>query len=238
MLKGKEMPAKKQNSENIFLSPLTQPAGCPFCGYKYTAVISDLRPSFFQCQNKDCPSHAVQLPLEDMSFYAQKVKGIIPLLVDLRESERSLNWNLKEIEKHRGDLRNAKEEAKKRQDYHREIGELRQKLKNLRIFNTGGGKNAPFEFQDPGTGDIVTVNSINTKRRAVARIGYLYYDSKEDVNSSTEAIRGLKKAIHSLEADIASLKARIEQLKSNKKLKRHLAGVDMTIKTMRKIAQS
>lgn len=206
-------------SENLFLSPNTAPEGCPFCGAPYDILLSDLRPSRFQCKNKDCPSHREELPLDKVEAYVRKNKNIIPLLAEMYEAKKKLSQKQMTINQKREELRIDKETSKHLQKSHREICELQTRLKLYRVFDKAKMKNAPFVFEDPETGDLTTVSSINTKRRAIARIGFLWYGSKIRVNSFSARIRNLRAQIKNLKSEIAGLQGKIENLETGKNKK-------------------
>lgn len=206
-------------SENLFLSPNTAPEGCPFCGAPYDIVISDIRPSFFRCKNKACPSHQEELPLSKVGSLVRKNKEIIPILVEIYGTKKKLSQKQMTINQKREELRTNKEISKHLQKSHREICELQTRLKLYRVFDKAKMKNAPFVFEDPETGDLTTVSSINTKRRAVARVGYLHYGSKIAVNKFSSRIKDLRTQIKKLKSEIAGLQGKIEHLESEKNKK-------------------
>ena len=221
-------------SENSLTSPNPETIGCPFCGGEFDVLFSksDNAPSYFLCKEPDCPSKKALLPFEDVKAFAQENQEAVRLLIELRKAKTSLRVQQEDIRLKQELLRSVKEGSKSIQGRHRDICSLWEKVKHLRVYNDSGEKNAPFEFQDPETGETARVISINSKRKAVARIGAIYFNSKDVVKKCAASIRVLKRQINWLKSELASFAETIEEIKNDERVRAHQTRVRAKVAEM------
>lgn len=206
-------------------------SGCPYCGCdKFDMHFSGYRTTQYKCNNPYCPSHGRMISLKEADRLCLPKK-----YADMRKEAFKLS---EEIESVKGEIKVTQEEidhikrleCKKRSDNCLICKRRYEAVKRLELYDKKRNRlytdRNPYSIEDPKTGKILEIGSINSKRRAKAVLSFRWFDAREKLAQSTGQLANARKELQQYRTNLEQLVARLNAIKNNRGLKKALAEQD------------
>ena len=215
---------EKEYNEAIEL----QGNGCPYCGNPdFTLIISDVQGYQFLCSNGRCTSGGHRMTLKEVSQNSLPKK-----YADMRKEAFKLSEEIKavkaEIKATQDEIDYLKRiECKKRSDNCLICKRRYEAVKRLELYDKKRNRlytdRNPYGIEDPKTGEILEIGSINTKRRAKAILSFRWFEAREKLAKSTGQLADARKESQQYRANLEQLVSRLNAIENNRGLKKALA---------------
>lgn len=117
-------------------------------------------------------------------------------------------------------------ECKKRSDNCLICKRRYEEVKNLKLYyrrNRLYTDRNPYGIEDPKTGEILEIGSINTKRRAKAILSFRWFEAREKLAQSTGQLADARKELQQYRTNLEQLVSRLIAIENNRGLKKALA---------------
>ena len=205
-----------------------QNSGCPYCGCdKFDMHFSGYRTTEYKCNNPHCPSYGRMISLKEANRLCLPKK-----YADMRKEAFKLS---EEIESVKAEIKATQEEidhikrieCKKRSDNCLICKRRYEAVKNLKLYDKKRNRlytdRNPYSIEDPKTGKILEIGSINSKRRAKAVLSFRWFDAREKLAQSTGQLANARKELQQYRTNLEQLVSRLNAIKNNRGLKKALA---------------
>ena len=203
-------------------------SGCPYCGSdQFDMHFSGYSKTEYKCNNPDCPAYGRMISLKEADSLCLPKK-----YADMRKEAFKLSEEIKavkaEIKSTQDEIDYLKRiECKKRSDNCLICKRRYEEVKKLKLY----GKNRnrlytdrnPYGIEDPKTGEILEIGSINTKRRAKAILSFRWFEAREALAKSTGQLSDARKELQQYRTNLEQLVSRLIAIENNRGLKKALA---------------
>lgn len=203
-------------------------SGCPYCGCdKFDMHFSGYGTTKYQCNNPHCPAYGRMISLKEADRLCLPRK-----YADMRKEAFKLS---EEIEAIKAEIKATQEEidhikrieCKKRSDNCLACKRRYEAVKNLKLYDKKRNRlytdRNPYTIEDPKTGEILEIGSINSKRRAKAVLSFRWFDAREKLAQSTGQLADARKELQQYRTNLEQLVARLNAIQNNRGLKKALA---------------
>lgn len=201
--------------------------GCPYCGSdQFDMHFSGYSTTEYKCNNPDCPAYGRMISLKEADRLCLPKK-----YADMRKEAFNLSEEIKavkaEIKSTQDEIDYLKRiECKKRSDNCLICKRRYEEVKNLKLYyrrNRLYTDRNPYGIEDPKTGEILEIGSINTKRRAKAILSFRWFEAREKLAQSTGQLADARKELQQYRTNLEQLVSRLIAIKNNRGLKKALA---------------
>lgn len=204
-------------------------SGCPYCGSdKFDMHFSEYNVTEYMCRNLHCPAYGRRISLEEANRLCLPKK-----YADMRKEAFKLSEEIEvvkaEIKATQDEIDSLKRiECKKRSDNCLICKRRYEEVKNLELYDKKRNRlytdRNPYSIEDPKTGEILEIGSINTKRRAKAILSFRWFEAREKLAKSTGQLADARKELQQYRTNLEQLVSRLNAVESNRGLKKALAG--------------
>ena len=204
-----------------------QSRGCPYCGNdKFDMHFSGYNVTEYKCNNPRCPAYGLMIPLKEADRLCLPKK-----YADMRKEAFKLS---EEIESVKSEIKSTQDEidylkrieCKKRSDNCLICKRRYEEVKNLKLYDKKRNRlytdRNPYGIEDPKTGEILEIGSINTKRRAKAILSFRWFEAREKLAKSTGKLADARKELQQYRTNLEQLVSRLNAVESNRGLKKAL----------------
>ena len=205
-----------------------QNSGCPYCGCdKFDMHFSGYSTTEYKCNNPDCPAYGRKISLKEADSMCLPKK-----YADMRKEAFKLSEEIKavkaEIKSTQDEIDYLKRiECKKRSDNCLICKRRYEAVKRLELYDKKRNRiytdRNPYSIEDPKTGEILEIGSINTKRRVKAILSFRWFDAREKLAQSTTRLADARKKLQQYRTNLAQLVSRNNAIENNRGLKKSLA---------------
>lgn len=206
-------------------------SGCPYCGSdKFDIHFSGCNTTEYKCNNPHCPSYGRKISLEEADRlclpkkYAEMRKEAFKLSEEIKDLKAEIKSTQDEIDY----LKRI--ECKKRSDNCLICKRKYEEVKNLKLYDKKRNRlytdRNPYGIEDPKTGEILEIASINTKRRAKAILSFRWFEAREKLAKSTGQLADARKELQQYRTNLEQLVSRLIAIENNRGLKKALAEQD------------
>lgn len=202
-------------------------SGCPYCGSdQFDMHFSGYSKTEYKCNNPDCPAYGRMISLKEADRLCLPKK-----YADMRKEAFKLSEEIKavkaEIKSTQDEIDYLKRiECKKRSDNCLICKRRYEEVKNLKLYyrrNRLYTDRNPYGIEDPKTGEILEIGSINTKRRAKAILSFRWFEAREKLAQSTGQLADARKELQQYRTNLEQLVSRRIAIENNRGLKKALA---------------
>lgn len=203
-------------------------SGCPYCGCdKFDIHFSGYRTTEYKCNNPDCPAYGRMISLKEADRLCLPKK-----YADMRKEAFKLSQEIKtvkeEIKSTQDEIDFLKRiECKKRSDACIICKRRYEAVKRLALYDKKRNRlytdRNPYSIEDPKTGEILKIGSINTKRRAKAILSFRWFESREKLAKSTGELADARKELRQYRTNLEQLVSRLNAVERDMGLKKALA---------------
>lgn len=180
----------------------------------------------YKCNNPDCPAYGRMISLKEADRLCLPKK-----YADMRKEAFKLSEEIKavkaEIKSTQDEIDYLKRiECKKRSDNCLICKRRYEEVKNLKLYyrrNRLYTDRNPYGIEDPKTGEILEIGSINTKRRAKAILSFRWFEAREKLAQSTGQLADARKELQQYRTNLEQLVSRLIAIENNRGLKKALA---------------
>lgn len=202
-------------------------SGCPYCGCdKFDMHFSGYRKTEYKCNNLDCPAYGRMISLKEADRLCLPKK-----YADMRKEAFKLS---EEIEAVKAEIKSTQDEidhlkrieCKKGSDNCLICKRRYEAVKNLKLYDKNRNRvytdRNPYSIEDPKTGKILEIGSINTKRRAKAILSFRWFEAREKLAKSTGQLADARKELQQYRTNLEQLVSRLIAIENNRGLKKAL----------------
>ena len=167
----------------------------------------------YKCNNPDCPAYGRMISLKEADRLCLPKK-----YADMRKEAFKLSEEIKAV---KAEIKSTQDEI----DYLKRI-ECKKRSDNCLICNRRNRlytDRNPYGIEDPKTGEILEIGSINTKRRAKAILSFRWFEAREKLAQSTGQLADARKELQQYRTNLEQLVSRLIAIENNRGLKKALA---------------
>ena len=203
-------------------------SGCPYCGCdKFDMHFSGYNVTKYKCNNPRCHEYGRMMSLEEVDRLCLPKK-----YADMRKEAFKLSEEIEavkaEIKATQDEIDNLKRiECKKRSDNCLTCKRRYEAVKRLKLYDKKRNRlytdSIPYCIEDPKTGEILEIGSINTKRRAKAILSFRWFEAREKLAKSIGQLADARKELQQYRTNLEQLVSRLNAIENNRGLKKALA---------------
>ena len=203
-------------------------SGCPYCGSdKFDMHFLGYSKTEYKCNNPDCLAYGRMISLKEADRLCLPKK-----YADMRKEAFKLSEEIEavkaEIKATQDEIDHIKRiECKKRSDNCLICKRKYEEVKNLKLYDKKRNRlytdRNPYGIEDPKTGEILEIGSINTKRRAKAILSFIWFEAREKLAKSTGQLADARKELQKYRTNLEQMVSRLIAIENNRGLKKALA---------------
>lgn len=203
-------------------------SGCPYCGSDtFDMHFSGYNITKYECHNPDCPAYGRMISQveADRLCLPKKYADMRKEAFKLSEEIKAVKAEIKDTQDEIDHLKRI--ECKKRSDNCLICKRRYEAVKRLELYDKKRNRLYtdinPYIIEDPKTGEILEIGSINTKRRAKAILSFRWFEAREKLAKSTGQLADARKELQQYRTNLEQLVSRLIAIENDRGLKKALA---------------